>query len=93
MAPAIEGPMDVISYEDRYDGTIYLPAEYAGDVPTEYQDTIERHEGKYLAKLSAPGYMDQTDTTMHDTYEEAVGYLVETYDDEAVDLDDDSPVE
>jgi hypothetical protein len=93
MTPSIEGPIDVISYEDPYEGTIYLPAEYVGDVPIEHQDTIERHEGKYLAKLSASGYMDQTDTTMHDTYEEAAAYLVETYDDGTPDIDDDSTVE
>lgn len=26
--------------------------------------------------------MDRTDSTMHDTYDEAAAYLVETYDDE-----------
>lgn len=81
MAPQIDGPIDVVSYETRHDGTIYLPAEYAGDIPAKYQDTIERHEGKFLAYLSAPGYMDRTDATMHDTYEEAAAYLVDTYDD------------
>jgi hypothetical protein len=96
MTPSIEGPIDVISYEDPYEGTIYLPADLVHDVATIpfVPFDIERHEGKYLAKLSASGYLDQTDTTMHDTYEEAAAYLVETYDDgDAADLDDDSPVE
>lgn len=80
MIPRIEGPITVISYEDRHAGTCYVPAEYESDVPAEYRDTIERYEGKYLAYLSAPGYMDRTDSTMHDTYDEAAAYLVETYD-------------
>ena len=88
MAPQIDGPMDVVSYETRHEGTMYVPAEYAGDVPAEYQDTIERHAGKFLAYLSAPGYMDRTDSAMFDTYDEAAEYLVETYDD---DTDDEVP--
>lgn len=83
MVPDIQGPMTVISYDDPHDGTVYRPSEYAyeADVPAAWADTIERHEGKYLARLTAPGYLDQTDTTMHDTYDEAAAYLVETYDD------------
>lgn len=88
MGPQITGPMAVISYEDRYEGTVYLPAEYEGDVPTEARDTIERHEGKYLACLSAPGYMDRTDVTMHDSLDEAEAHLAETYGDD-IDLEDD----
>lgn len=49
MIPRIEGPIAVVSYEDRYAGTCYVPAEYEADVPAEYRDTIERYEGKYLA--------------------------------------------
>lgn len=82
MAPQIDGPIDVVSYETPHEGTIYVPAEYAGDVPAEYRDTIERHAGKFLAYLSAPGYLDRTDATAHDTYEEAAEYLVNTYDDD-----------
>lgn len=89
MTPDIQGPMTVISYDDPQAGTFYLPAEYAADVPAEYADTIARHEGKYLACLSALGYLDQTDTTMHDTYDEAAAYLVETYDDADADDDED----
>jgi hypothetical protein len=34
----------------------------------------------YMAKLSANGYMDQTDLAVFDTLAEAEDYLVETYD-------------
>lgn len=88
MEPRIVGPVDVISYETRHDGTQYLPAEYAAGVPAEYRDTIARYAGKYLAYLSAPGYLDRTDMTMHDTYDEAAAYLVETYDDEIDEIDE-----
>lgn len=33
----------------------------------------------YLARMSAPGYMDCTDWTAHDTAEEAFEYLKDTY--------------
>jgi hypothetical protein len=35
----------------------------------------------WLARLSAPGYMDCTDWTMHETRAEAESYLVETFGD------------
>lgn len=35
----------------------------------------------WLARLSAPGYLDCTDWTIHPTREKAEAYLVETYDD------------
>ena len=39
---------------------------------------IERIEG-YGSRLSAPGYMDCTEYTVHDTEHDAIVYLVDTY--------------
>lgn len=41
---------------------------------------VEYREG-WLARLSAPGYMDCTDWSHHETEADAVEYLVETYGD------------
>lgn len=79
MTPDVQGPMTVLEYEDTDGSTVYLPSDYADLVPSGADVTT--HEGKYLARLSASGYMDQTDTTMHDTYDDAIAYLVDTYDD------------
>lgn len=72
--------MTVLEYEDTDGSTVYLPSDYADLVPAGADVTT--HAGKYLARLSASGYMDQTDTTMHDTYDGAIAYLVDTYDDQ-----------
>jgi hypothetical protein len=37
----------------------------------------------FIARLSAPGYMDCTDWSSHDTAEEAAQYLIDQYGDEA----------
>jgi hypothetical protein len=46
---------------------------------------IERIEPKrgWLARMSAPGYMDCTDWTAHETEDEARAYLIEHYADDA----------
>lgn len=53
-----------------------------GDMPC-----VERQIG-WLARLSAPGYMDATDWTAHETEDEAYEYLAETYGDDEDDDDD-----
>lgn len=42
-------------------------------------ESFELKKNKYGARLSAPGYMDRTDWTIHDTAEEAAKYLDENY--------------
>lgn len=41
-------------------------------------ESAERCTG-WTAQLSAPGYMDQTDLTLHDSEDDAKRYLVEMY--------------
>jgi len=43
--------------------------------------SIERKSG-FLARMSAPGYMDATEWTMHDTEQEAADYLRDYYGDD-----------
>ena len=50
--------------------------------------TVELKTG-WLARLSAPGYMDCTDWTAHETEDEAYEYLAETFGDD--EDDDDLP--
>lgn len=42
-------------------------------------ESFELKRQKYGARLSANGFMDRTDWTIHDSAEEAVKYLEETY--------------
>jgi hypothetical protein len=46
-------------------------------------DEVIEHKTGWLARLSAPGYMDCTDWTAHATLEEAEQYLEDTYGDDA----------
>jgi hypothetical protein len=106
MKPYIDGPVDVWTVETT-DGTEYVPCDVAGrpedlqayceGLVTTDQETgepcAERLTGKYIARLSAPGYLDCTDWSVHDTREQAEEYLVETYDDDTDDTDDDSAEE
>lgn len=72
--------------------THYVPASVcsraAGEDFSMYvEGTIDEDEtpvlrvGVFMAKLSASGYMDQTDLSVFDTLAEAEDYLAETYDD------------
>ena len=49
--------------------------------PLDSEELCEVKTG-WLARLSAPGYLDCTDWSAHDTEEEARDYLVEMYGDE-----------
>jgi hypothetical protein len=42
-------------------------------------DTTLNAKAGWLARLSAPGYMDCTDWTAHETEQDAIDYLIETY--------------
>lgn len=46
---------------------------------TPYEDQIFVIKEGYLARLSAPGYMDCTEWSFHDTEEEALAYLEDMY--------------
>lgn len=71
---------------DGDQGTTFYPAEYfsIGEAKADYPGKI--YETKYRkgwgARLSAPGYLDCTEWTVHDTEIEAKTYLEEMYDDE-----------
>lgn len=70
-------------------GTEYLPDDVVGSDATaesvadfvegDKVYSIERITGKWFARLSAPGYLDRTDWTVHDSEDEAIAYLVESY--------------
>jgi hypothetical protein len=67
----IDGVIDdrrVGKFADYYDGQTIYSATY--------------RTGVWCARLSAPGYMDQTDVSVFETRAEAEAYLVETYDTE-----------
>ena len=76
-----------------------IPLEYADDVhvtgPIHETDETERRPEAYVARLSAPGYMDATDWTgPFDTEEQALVALREMYgDDDNEESDDDDDEE
>jgi hypothetical protein len=51
------------------------------DFPSEMWSVPTLQEG-WLARLSMPGYLDQTDWTIHEDEESAYAYLEETYGDD-----------
>jgi len=63
-------------------GTVIVPANVLTieDLRREYGQRVEFEtvEG-WGARLSAPGYMDCTEWTLHESAEEAKAYLVDTY--------------
>ncbi len=82
--------------ETRY-FTEYVLASLVGPQPTEEDlsqyvegeiETFELTPDAWCAQLSASGYMDQTDLTLHATREAAEAYLVETYRDEQMGAED-----
>lgn len=62
--------------KDDYGGTFFCPM---SDWDPDFGEIVCIHERKYGARLSASGYLDCTDYTIHDTEKEAAEYLVETY--------------
>ena len=69
------------------DGDLALYVDGTVDHDEYDRPIVELRKNVYMAKLSASGYMDQTDLSVFDTLAEAEDYLVETY---ADDLDDDT---
>ena len=57
-------------------------ANYIEGEPMDPDEVVE-HKTGWLARLSAPGYMDCTDWTAHATLDEAEKYLEDTYGDDA----------
>jgi hypothetical protein len=73
---------DGLGLADYVEGTI--------DTDDDDLNLVERRNNVWCARLSAPGYMDQTDLSVFNTEDEAREYLAETYgDDLDLDLDDD----
>jgi hypothetical protein len=67
--------MEIVPVDVAGDGaTLESVRDYCEGEPLE----ITRKSG-YLARLSAPGYMDCTEWSAFDTADEAASYLVETY--------------
>lgn len=90
MRPQIDGPV-AVWVVDTDQGTEIVPIDVCDDregltqylqgEPYDLQDA-ERRSGQYIARLSAPGFMDCTDWSIFDSYQAAAEYLVETYDDQ-----------
>lgn len=88
---------DYYAVEANHGETHIIPADVVGRVTTagELRDyvngTIDEPDvpitalSGWLARLSAPGYMDCTDWTAHETEGEAIAYLDETYGDNDAD--------
>lgn len=53
-------------------------ANYLEGEPLDPEECAQVHEG-FIARLSAPGYMDCTEWAGFDTAEEAARYLIDTY--------------
>lgn len=71
---------DIVSFDD--DGDVDAIRDALRDyVRSEIINTVERIEG-FGACLSAPGYMDCTDTVVFKTEHDAIVHLVETYGDD-----------
>ncbi|QBQ74420.1 hypothetical protein BcepSauron_040 [Burkholderia phage BcepSauron] len=70
-------PADVIG---RTVGThVEAFANYLEGKPYDADEVIEPRDG-WLARMTAPGYLDRTDWTVHATEKEAREYLADTYD-------------
>ena len=65
---------------DQFDDIVEAISDYIENRPGRIY-TIELISG-YGARLSAPGYMDRTEWSVHDTEAEAIDYLDNMYDDE-----------
>ena len=80
MTPCIyEGSF--LEAENKYGETEFFDLDYfskAALIMDGYGNIVE-HNHKWAAYLSASGYMDRTDLTIHETEQEAAEYLVETY--------------
>jgi len=99
MRPEIDGPVDVWEVSYDHGSTAWIPCDAVGsehehladyvegtvDRDDEGQIIAERRTGVWIARLSAPGYMDCTEWSVHDSLRAAEGYLVELYDDGELD--------
>jgi hypothetical protein len=73
-------PADVLSL--RVGGVeASILADYLEGTPDDPQEIIPTESG-WLARMSAPGYLDCTDWTAHNTEAEALAYLAEMYGDD-----------
>lgn len=69
-------PADVIGRTCATDVSAFL--DYLEGEPNDEDELVEVKEG-WLARMSAPGYLDCTDWSAHETEEEARAYLEEMY--------------
>lgn len=72
----VDGTAGVFVFPEQYLSEEDVRREYEGEVWE-----VETIHG-FGARLSAPGYMDCTDWSVFDTYEEAARYLIENYSDD-----------
>ena len=72
-------PTDVIGHAQAVEASALL--DHLEGKPDDPEEVIEVREG-WLARLSAPGYLDCTDWTAHATEDAAKDYLIETYGDD-----------
>lgn len=75
--PDSHEPIEVPPGHPRHTGLcMALPLYMEGDLDEEQTFTFKL---QFLARMSAPGYLDCTDWTAHDTEEKAQRYLLDTY--------------
>lgn len=78
MQPAITMELTWWEVTTRCGESFILPHDLPLDIDWNRVETIERREG-HGARLSAPGYMDCTEWSVHRTEAEAAQYLIDTY--------------
>ena len=68
-----------VYFEGEFGETLVVPAEYKDDGHIVVGEIVATRKG-IGARLSASGYLDCTDWTIHDTEKEAREFIRETYD-------------
>jgi hypothetical protein len=77
LKPEIIGPLDCAEIQKRGE-SVFVPLEY---VTAEMREGAEVYtfSGRYLARLSASGFLDCTDWLLYDDLESAIAGLAEMY--------------
>ena len=83
MRPEILGPMDAWEVCPADGETCVIPYGGLADylAATDSDASAAPRSGVYLARLSATGYMDATDWSIHDSEDDARAYLADAYGD------------
>ena len=69
---------DVIEVEQRGE-SFFMPLEYYNASDWQKDHIATKHKNKFLARMSAFGYLDCTDWSMHDSLKNAEKTLIDMY--------------